>query len=69
MWTVTGEYFNGWETVSETFCGFLHMYVHNKFVFRCVDCNVLLSSEEEGRGCYPLDNVVLCKVEMNDIFY
>ena len=21
---------------------------------RCVDCNLLLSSEEEGRGCYPL---------------
>ena len=28
---------------------------------RCVDCSVLLSSEEEGRGCYPLDNDVLCK--------
>ena len=30
--------------------------------YRCVDCNLLLSSEEEGRGCYPLDNDVLCKV-------
>ena len=29
--------------------------------YRCVDCNLLLSSEEEGRGCYPLDNDVLCK--------
>jgi len=29
--------------------------------YRCVDCNLLLSSESEGRGCYPLDNDVLCK--------
>lgn len=29
--------------------------------YRCVDCNLLLSSEAEGRGCYPLDNDVLCK--------
>jgi len=29
--------------------------------YRCVDCNLLLSSEEEGRGCYPLDNTVLCR--------
>jgi len=29
--------------------------------YRCVDCNLLLSSEEQGRGCYPLDNDVLCK--------
>jgi len=29
--------------------------------YRCVDCNLVLSSEEEGRGCYPLDNTVLCR--------
>lgn len=36
-------------------------YDDNDDVLRCVDCSVLLSSEEEGRGCYPLDNDVLCK--------
>lgn len=25
------------------------------------DCGLLLSSEAEGRGCYPLDDHVLCK--------
>lgn len=25
------------------------------------DCDMLLSSEAEGRGCYPLDDHILCK--------
>ena len=25
------------------------------------ECGLLLSSEEEGRGCYPLDGHILCK--------
>ena len=25
------------------------------------DCGLVLSSEAEGKGCYPLDNHVLCK--------
>lgn len=25
------------------------------------DCGLLLSSEAEGRGCYPLDEHILCK--------
>lgn len=25
------------------------------------DCGLILSSEAEGRGCYPLDDHVLCK--------
>lgn len=25
------------------------------------DCGMLLSSEAEGRGCYPLDEHILCK--------
>jgi hypothetical protein len=25
------------------------------------DCGLVLSSEAEGRGCYPLDDHVLCK--------
>jgi len=29
--------------------------------YRCEDCSLLLSSEAEGRGCYPLDDHVLCK--------
>eukprot|EP00088_Acartia_fossae_P047247 TRINITY_DN5122_c0_g1_i1.p1 TRINITY_DN5122_c0_g1~~TRINITY_DN5122_c0_g1_i1.p1 ORF type:complete len:615 (-),score=123.61 TRINITY_DN5122_c0_g1_i1:437-2020(-) len=29
--------------------------------YRCVDCNLLLSSDEDGRGCYPLDDTVLCR--------
>ncbi|XP_076320438.1 lipoma-preferred partner homolog isoform X2 [Tachypleus tridentatus] len=29
--------------------------------YRCEDCNILLSSESEGYGCYPLDNHILCK--------
>ncbi|CAH0401294.1 unnamed protein product [Chilo suppressalis] len=27
----------------------------------CEDCGLLLSSEAEGRGCYPLDDHILCK--------
>ncbi|KAL5013426.1 hypothetical protein ScPMuIL_007696 [Solemya velum] len=29
--------------------------------YRCQDCGLLLSSEAEGRGCYPLDEHILCK--------
>uniref|UniRef100_A0A0K8V7M0 Lipoma-preferred partner n=1 Tax=Bactrocera latifrons TaxID=174628 RepID=A0A0K8V7M0_BACLA len=29
--------------------------------YKCEDCGLLLSSEAEGRGCYPLDQHVLCK--------
>ncbi|KAK3088148.1 hypothetical protein FSP39_015392 [Pinctada imbricata] len=29
--------------------------------YRCEDCSMLLSSEAEGRGCYPLDDSILCK--------
>lgn len=29
--------------------------------YKCEDCGLLLSSESEGRGCYPLDDHVLCK--------
>ncbi|XP_052820858.1 lipoma-preferred partner homolog [Mya arenaria] len=29
--------------------------------YRCEDCGDLLSSEAEGRGCYPLDDHILCK--------
>ncbi|XP_022246181.1 lipoma-preferred partner homolog [Limulus polyphemus] len=29
--------------------------------YRCEDCNILLSSEAEGYGCYPLDDHILCK--------
>ncbi|XP_008181864.2 thyroid receptor-interacting protein 6-like [Acyrthosiphon pisum] len=29
--------------------------------YRCEDCDTLLGSEAEGRGCYPLDDHVLCK--------
>lgn len=29
--------------------------------YSCEDCGMLLSSEAEGRGCYPLDNHILCK--------
>lgn len=29
--------------------------------YKCEDCDLLLSSEAEGRGCYPLDDHVLCK--------
>ncbi|XP_026742155.1 lipoma-preferred partner homolog [Trichoplusia ni] len=29
--------------------------------YRCEDCGLLLSSESEGRGCYPLDDHILCR--------
>ncbi|KAK2191372.1 hypothetical protein NP493_53g06016 [Ridgeia piscesae] len=29
--------------------------------YRCEDCGMTLSSEVEGRGCYPLDDHILCK--------
>ena len=29
--------------------------------YKCEDCGLLLSSEAEGKGCYPLDDHVLCK--------
>ncbi|XP_022090292.1 lipoma-preferred partner homolog isoform X2 [Acanthaster planci] len=29
--------------------------------YRCEDCNVLLSSEADGRGCFPLDDHILCR--------
>jgi len=29
--------------------------------YKCENCGLVLSSEAEGRGCYPLDGIVLCK--------
>lgn len=29
--------------------------------YRCEDCGLQLSSEADGRGCYPLDEHILCK--------
>lgn len=29
--------------------------------YRCEDCDLLLSSDAPGRGCYPLDGRILCK--------
>ncbi|KAK3915013.1 Lipoma-preferred partner-like protein [Frankliniella fusca] len=29
--------------------------------YKCEDCGLVLSTEAEGRGCYPLDDHVLCK--------
>ncbi|XP_013794212.2 thyroid receptor-interacting protein 6-like [Limulus polyphemus] len=29
--------------------------------YRCEDCGVQLSSEAEGRGCFPLDDHILCR--------
>ena len=33
---------------------FCYVMLYSCVLCRCVDCNLLLSSEEEGRGCYPL---------------
>lgn len=30
-------------------------------IFGLQDCGLLLSSEAEGRGCFPLDDHILCK--------
>lgn len=30
-------------------------------LFPFQDCDMLLTSEAEGRGCYPLDDHILCK--------
>jgi hypothetical protein len=29
--------------------------------YKCEDCDLLLSSEAEGRGCFPLDDHILCR--------
>lgn len=29
--------------------------------YKCEDCGLMLSSEAQGRGCYPLDDHILCK--------
>ncbi|KAG9508788.1 Lipoma-preferred partner-like protein, partial [Fragariocoptes setiger] len=29
--------------------------------YRCEDCSLLLSSEADGHGCYPLDGHILCR--------
>lgn len=29
--------------------------------YKCRDCQLALSSEADGRGCYPLDDLILCK--------
>ncbi len=29
--------------------------------YKCEDCGLELSSDAEGKGCYPLDDHVLCK--------
>lgn len=39
--------FTGWVPVKQ-------LHVHQ-------ECGLLLSSEGEGRGCYPLDGHILCK--------
>ncbi|CAH1775377.1 unnamed protein product [Owenia fusiformis] len=29
--------------------------------YKCEDCGMILSSESDGKGCYPLDDHILCK--------
>jgi hypothetical protein len=29
--------------------------------YKCEDCGLKLTSEADGKGCYPLDDHVLCK--------
>lgn len=38
---------------------FLHLIF--LFIFFKQDCGLKLSTEAEGKGCYPLDDHILCK--------
>lgn len=39
------------------------IYIFIISIYNCIaqDCGLLLSSEADGCGCYPLDDHVLCK--------